>query len=387
MKNYISIPKIGNTSVVMVMSPTGSRFENPKYKGISHFLEHMCFKGTKKRTQKEIGLGIEKFGGDVNAFTDFEITAYWARIANKYRTNALNIITDMSSNPIIPSKEIIKEREVILQELKMYEDNPKDKVEDYMNEILYNKSSGFHVSTIGTRETLKRINRKELKEYHKKNYKDLTLIQVGDVEASEDYQFYNADIVLEATKQHKTNKYLIVSNEVNQANVIIANNVDIKGLRLDKFMAFKILSSIYNDMSGRLFTVIREKHNLVYRVHFRFFLFSCGGMEWGVTLGLEKSKINKAYDLIIKELTRPLTEKEIDYAVTKLIGTTAMILDNPLTIAQTTAYCLIQGMDYKEFIYNYKKHYKRIRPLVNDYQRAINFKNNILVGLVPKKEK
>jgi len=120
----IRIPKKGNVTHSLIMARTGARFENPKYKGISHFVEHMLFKGTKKRTPKEIALDIEKYGGDLNAFTDWEITAYWASMANKYKNQSLDVLKDMIKNPIFPNKEIKKERQVILQELKMYGDSP-----------------------------------------------------------------------------------------------------------------------------------------------------------------------------------------------------------------------------------------------------------------------
>lgn len=151
----IRIPKKGKTTVIMVIANIGSRFENTKYKGISHFVEHMCFKGTKDRTRKEIDLGIEKYGGILNAFTDTEITAYWAKIANEYQKEATNIIIDLASNPIFPEKEISKERKVILQELKMYEDSPEHYVDELFDKTLYKKSSGLYLPVIGTRQQQK----------------------------------------------------------------------------------------------------------------------------------------------------------------------------------------------------------------------------------------
>jgi len=383
----INIPKKSKTTVIMALTNIGSRFEHPKYKGISHFVEHMCFKGTKNRTQKEIDLGIEKYGGVINAFTDTEITAYWAKIANEYQEEATDIIMDLASNPIFPKKEVLKERKVILQELKMYEDNPEYYVDELLNKTLYKKSSGLYLPILGTKETLSNIGRKELKNYHKINYNNLVLIKVGNVQESEliVYNKRKSDISsADVNLDNLDKKFFVKRKDITQANVIIGNDINIPNNKLDNLFAFKLLKSVYSNMSGRLFTVIREKHNLVYRIHFYFKMYSCGGIKWEVDLGLEKGKINKAYDLIIKELSRPLTKKEIEYALLKEIGSMDMYLDNNLNTIKIIARSLIQDIDYKEVIYNYKKHLHRIAKSINDYQKAFNFKRNVLVGVIPE---
>ena len=117
--NEIRINKKGLATLVGVLIPIGSYYENALEKGISHFIEHMCFKGTTSRNRKEINNAIEGVGGDLNAYTGEEVTFYHATVANNHKDMAIDVIKDLALNPIFPIKEIEKEREVIIQELKM----------------------------------------------------------------------------------------------------------------------------------------------------------------------------------------------------------------------------------------------------------------------------
>lgn len=380
----ISIPKQSNSTVSLLMAKTGSRFENSKVKGISHFVEHCVFKGSKKYSQKQITTGIEKFGGILNAFTDYEITAYHVKIANNYKEQTLDILQDLVTNPVFPVKEITKERKVILEELKMYEDSPQWAVENEMNKILYPNGSGLHLPIIGTKETLKKINKKALEEYHKENYEKLTLIRIGDVKEKSIIAPFKESTTPEILPDKKKRKTLIKRQDITQANVVISNYVNLMGItRINRWTIFKVLNAIYNGMSGRLFQVIREQNNLVYRISFGASMFSCGGIQWVVSLGLEKNKINKAYDLIIKELTRPIEREEIRVALTKLNGLDALYYDNNLNVAETVIYSLVNGLDYKEVLYGNKKYYEEVARDINLYLKRINFADNIMVGIIP----
>lgn len=384
----IRIPKKGNITYNLVMVKTGARYEDSKYKGINHFIEHMCFKGTKKRNVKQIALDIEKYGGVLNAFTDWEITGYWSVIANKYKGKSLDVLKDMVKNPLFPNNEVKKERQVILQELKMYEDNPQDFVYDYLNTKLFNKHTGFYLPIVGTQNSLNKINRKELLKYHKKYYNEPIIIQVGDVVAKENYKpNIVPEYTFEVNSKNLNKSFFQTRKDITQANILISNYIKPTNSRLDNLIAICILKSLYNDMSGRLFTVIREKYNLVYHVNFSYNMYVDGGIQWYVELGLDTNKINKAYKLVIKELTRPISKKELDYTMTKIMGERERLLDMPSSLASITAYSIIRNIDYKQLIYHYKKHYKRIAKSINDYQRKFDFKKNILVGVNPERKK
>jgi predicted Zn-dependent peptidase len=383
--NQIFINKPGKSTIVLVIVPTGAFTEIDAYKGISHFVEHLCFKGNHKRNQKQISSAIDNIGGDLNAFTDWEITAYWAKVGNSYRDLAIEVITDLATKPLFPIKEIDKEREVIIQELKMYEDDPKDYCEEVFNKALYAKQSGFYLNIVGTKETLYDINRDVLIGYHKEKYNNPTLIVVGDIKnkgrVDKPYEIKYIPSELAVYKD----KTLVERENITQANILIGNSVNLSKVnKEDIYFAFNLLNAVYGDMSGRLFEVIREKHNLVYRVHFEHQYFSNGTIQWAVSAGLDKDKIDMARELSIKELMKPVSKKDLEMALIKSIGVKEMSLDSVTQLGYSTAYSLIRGIDYNEILFNYEKGLKRAIGIVNELIRQMKFDNNILVGIVPK---
>jgi len=384
--NKICVRKEGKATLVGILIPIGSYYEEPHIKGISHFIEHCCFKGTKNRTQKEINLAIEQYGGDINAFTDNEITFYWAKIANQYKDIAIDVITDIVTNPIFPSKEIDKEREVILQELKMYEDNPSHYIYQLANEHYYPKDNGFYLPIIGTEKTLQNINKKEILNYYKKYYNNPTLIIIGDVK---DELYMEEELSLDYPDYRIPTKFKrrIFENrkDISQSIMLIKADVNVSEFSgLEKEYLMDLLSEVYNDMSGRLFSKIREEYNLVYRIHFGITMNSNGIINWEVNLGLNKNKINKAYDLIIKELNRPITKKELEIAVTKTIGSQALRIESLNCIAETIAYGIRANLDWNEYLFNYEKNINKYKNNLNYFLKKMNFKENIMAGIIPK---
>ncbi|MFR3071507.1 MAG: M16 family metallopeptidase [Paeniclostridium sp.] len=132
----------------------GSRIESEKLSGVSHFIEHMLFKGTKNRTSKEIASTIDNLGGQINAFTSKECTCYYVKLLDEHINIGLDILSDMFLNPLFDKEDIEKERQVILEELKMYEDSPEDLVYDLLLENIY-KDHSLGMNILGDRNTLK----------------------------------------------------------------------------------------------------------------------------------------------------------------------------------------------------------------------------------------
>jgi predicted Zn-dependent peptidase len=366
------------------MVPVGAYYEDNRIKGISHFIEHMCFKGTDKRKRGEIEFEIEKYGGDINAFTDYELTCYWARIANKYKDVAVDVITDLATNPIFPAKEIDKERQVIFQELNRYQDSPASYVGDLANTIYYPKENGFHLSIIGTKETLNRIDRDEMLRFYKANYATPTLIIVGDVK---DSVHMDVDVSHEkcvAFSKPIRRKTLESRKDITQSSVLITGDVSPLQFSMnDTAFLTDLMEEVYNGMSGRLFAKIREEHNMVYGIHFNSYLYSDGTIHWEVSLGLDKNKINKAYKLIIEELSRPVTKKEMSIVVPKAIGSHYLTADSVCNIEETVAYSIRYGTSWQRYL-NYEQNVKKYLPTLNEFIGQMNFGENILVGIVPK---
>ena len=384
----IPVPVKSNATIIGLFANVGSRFEPNNIKGISHFIEHLCFKGTKKRTCKEIAQSIEQYGGDLNAWTDSEITCYWARMANDNVKIGLNVILDLVNNPIFPNKEISKERNVIIQELKMYLDDPKDSVWDLFNKSYFNESSGLYLPIIGTEKSLHYINRKKIINFYNKYYQNLTLVVIGNTKECKEVITYKEKqrIIPDEKLNNCINKAVFVKRkDVTQANIIIGNFVNkINNNAVEDIVSNALLAGIYNDMSGRLFTKIREKKNLCYRIRFIPNVYSDGLIMWTVAVGLEKGKIHTAREMIIKELTRPFKKDEIKLAVQKTIGEQEIHFDNLNHILETVVYSEIKGLDYREFLVNYKKNIIKYSKKINEFKDKINFKNNILVGVIPE---
>lgn len=382
--NKIFINSKGNATLVMVMIPTGSYYEDDKVKGISHFLEHFCFKGTSTRTRKDIDVAIEGVGGDINAFTDTEITCYWAKVANAHKKMAIDVITDLALNPIFPAKEIDKEREVIIQELKMYKDSPVASVGDLFNATMYPETCGFHTPIVGTEKTLYDIGRKELKEYHTKHYTNSTLIVIGDVKNSQ--KFDNQNFNLTENKIYVPKKDTkIVTRKLEQANVIIGNDVYLPQYsKLDKTLMLNVLSLLFNGMSGRLFGKIREENNLVYRISFNSTVWSGGTISWYVSLGLEKDKVNKARKLIEQELSKRVSKKELENTLIKAIGTQNLEYDDIITVAEAVAYSIRKNVDFMPICYDFETNIRRVSENINEFIKNMNFDKNLMVGIVPK---
>jgi len=386
--NKIFIPKEGNSTFTMIYAKTGSRCEPVDIKGISHFIEHLMFKGTRTRTAKQIAYDIEKYGAQLNAWTDYELTAYWIKSANKYKKNAEIILMDMLHNSFFPQKEIDKEREVILQEMKMYEDNPRSAVSEIHQKALFAESDGLYLPIIGTSQSLANIDRRTLLDYYRTKYKGLTFVQIGNVHdyRRDDTKSLESTLTLPAIKNIVGRNDIIVKRPgISQANVIIGNIIKpYNSNTLDTIVLTDLLEGIMNNMSGRLFSRLREENNLCYRVYFGMGIYSCGTPNWYVSIGLDAENINKAYDLILDELTREITRKEINYAVTKKIGEQAIQSESLHYISNIIAYLDLKNVDYMEYLSNYENLVKAQTDNLQEFVNTIDFKNNVVTQLIPE---
>jgi predicted Zn-dependent peptidase len=382
--NEIFINKKGFATFVGVLIPFGSYYEDSKVKGIAHFIEHMTFKATKYRTKKQINESIEGVGGDINAYTCEEQTFYHAIVANKYKDMAIDVIKDIALNPSFPAKEIDKEREVIIQELKMYEDNPSAIVGELYNKIYYPKESGFHLPVIGTKETLHKINRKVLNEYHKNNYQNPTLIVIGDVKSKTNKEAIITETTLNTIYKQKKDEYL-EKRKIEQAHMIIGHDVYLSQYsKIDTILLLNLVKLLLNGMSGRLFGKIREENNLVYGIHFNYTVWSGGMITWYVNLGLDKSKIYKARKLIEQEMTKNVLKKELKETIIKTIGTNALESEDINTISELIVDCTRKQIDYSPLYHDFEKNLRRVSGNLNEFIKALNFKENFMCGIVPK---
>jgi len=248
----------------------GAIHESLNEKGISHFIEHMLYKGTKKRSAKDIADELEKKGANLNGFTSEELTAYWCKIPSKHIGVALDVLSDMIKNSVFDEKEFEKERNVIFEEIKMYHDNPQAYVFKEITKMLYGGT--FQIDISGTFETMNSLSREDLVNKFKNMYKpeNLILCAVGDCDFEPLVDFAEKNFSKSKGKKiekpvfNNKNQTKIESREgLDQANLIFAHQVPLK----KESCVGEVLNCLMADgMSSRLFSEIREKRNLAYSV-------------------------------------------------------------------------------------------------------------------------
>ena len=339
--------------------------ESEEEKGISHFIEHMLYKGTPKRNSQAIATEIERNGGELNGFTDEAITAYWCRMPSKHLDVALDVLSDMVKNPLFDKKELEKEREVIFEEIKMYHDNPRMHVFYEIKRNLYSGAFGMNLG--GTFETMGSINRDKMVEKFKQVYKpnNMVLCVVGDANFEKLVEFAERNFSGEKGKipeqkfELRNESRIEKRKGIDQANLIFAYHSPLA--KDNKSHAAQVLTILMaGGMSSRLFQEIREKRNLAYAVKgdcdiARDYAYSL------IYVGTTKENVNKVKKIILDEfekVSKNLKEKELKEIKEQIIGNHLISMeDSQNQMANLLAY-EIDG-NAKEF-YNYVKNISEV---------------------------
>lgn len=318
----------------------GSRIESEKLSGISHFIEHMLFKGTKNRTSKEIASTIDNLGGQINAFTSKECTCYYVKLLDEHIDIGLDILSDMFLNPLFDKEDIEKERQVILEELKMYEDSPEDLVYDLLMEGVY-KTDALGGNIIGTKESLDNMNREIISDYFKKYYvASNSVISIsGNFKFEEivkliEEKFKNlnkGDVDIEITTPEFHPCFIAKNKETEQVNLAISLKAIPLEDREDAY-ALSIINNIFGgSISSRLFQNIRENKGLVYSIYSAPSLYRKSG-ELGVYASMSNENLKKVYNLVLEEIDNirenHLTEEEIRESKEQLKGSYILGLES-----------------------------------------------------------
>ena len=301
--------------------------ESEEDKGISHFIEHMLYKGTASRSARAIAIEIEKNGGELNGFTEEQITAYRCKMPSKHLNIALNVLSDMVKNPLFDGKELEKERKVIFEEIKMRHDTPNIYVMDQIQNYLYDKP--FAIPLIGTYETVSRIDRKKIVDRFNKIYtpNNMILCVVGDADFNQLVDFTEKNFGNEKGKvtqfpiKLRIKEKIETRKGVDQANLIFAYHVPL-ATNKQSYSAEVLNAVMALGMSSRLFAEIREKRNLAYAIlggsnatkDFAYNLIYAGTM---------KENVEKVKQIILEEfkkMIKELNEKELNQAKEQLIG-------------------------------------------------------------------
>lgn len=305
----------------------GSRYENGRNNGISHFLEHLLFKGTSSRSQKQITRAIEGVGGSLNGFTAEECTCYLAKVGSRHWRRALDVLMEMYLEPALKPVDIEKEKGVILQEINMYRDSPSHYVNELLGDVLWpDQPLGFMI--IGTPVSVASLGRSDFTAYMRRSYawKNTVLAVAGKIgreEAEREAAKYTGvnsrvkRIAMEkATTSYRTPRVRVESRETEQTHLAMGMRA-FGRLHPDRY-ALKLLSVILGEnMSSRLFQQIRERHGLAYAISTSVSLYKDAGAVL-LSAGMRNEKMKKAATLIVGELRRlkeqRVGERELDRA-------------------------------------------------------------------------
>lgn len=362
----------------------GFAYENEKKKGISHVMEHLTFKGTLTRSYKEIAREIEKKGGVMNAFTDEELTCFWNKIPSKYSGFGIDIASDLILNPKIEEVEFEKEKKVILEEIKMYHDNPQSYVFDKIKALLYKKP--FGISGIGTPESVFSIKRKELFDFFNKEYKTnkMILCAVGNtsLEELEEYgkKFPFSKGSTGKARINRINKRIIEKRKgVDQANYVMGIHACNSGDK--KRYSYELINTILAEgLSSRLFEEIREKRGLAYAIK--------GGLELGnnfghqlIYVGTTKDKIKACEQIILKEINKikSLELKDLNEAKEQLIGLRKVSSEESASVMTALIHEEIFGN--AEDFYKYEEEINKVK--LEETRKLGKIKNYSSIALIP----
>ncbi len=289
----------------------GGRYEASVYKGISHFLEHLLFKGSKKYSCRAIKESIEGVGGALNGFTSEEITCYLVKIPSRYLAKALDILSDMVANPSLKQSDIKKEKTVILEELKMYRDLPQSYVYELLDELLW-PHQAIGAPVIGTVESVRSITRNNLSNFQKTHYTpanivisaaglvdhDLLVKRVAAIFSERNPGGLNAFI---AAKEFQNKQQLKIFHKATEQTHMA---LGFHGLKRDHPLrhAQALLHIILGaNMSSRLFNEVREKRGLAYEIGTGLKRYHDTG-AFLVHAGIDNQKVIPCLELIFQEL-------------------------------------------------------------------------------------
>ncbi len=305
------IPSVRSVSVGVWIF-TGSRDEPARLAGISHLIEHMVFKGTSRLKTHHIARRMESVGGYLNAFTSKEYTCFFARALDEHLSRSIDTICDLVLRPSFPARELVKEKDVVLEEMKMYEDTPEDIIFDHFEAIAYD-GHALARPVIGTAKSVRSISRTDLREFIDRNYgpNRIVVAVAGNVNHGRvvdlvEKAFTGSRRRPRPIRRAKVKPYVatekVVERPISQAHLVLGTRS--LGARERGRPAMVVLNTILGGgMSSRLNQNIREKYGYCYQIY-SFLNFHSDAGDFGVYMGTDSSKVDRSRKLILREVDR-----------------------------------------------------------------------------------
>ncbi len=338
----VTVPMKDNPTVtVLVLVGTGSDYESKRVNGISHFLEHMCFKGTEKRpSPQSISHELDALGAQYNAFTDHQMTGYYAKADSKHFKTIFDVVSDIYLNSTFPTSEIEKEKGVIVEEINMYEDMPQRHVQDMFQEALYgDQPAGWNIA--GTKEMVRAMTRDDFIAYKNAHYvaSGTVIVVAGSVTKSE----VEREVAKHFSGIPKTKKGTKVKTKDSQTKpkILLKHKTTdqthfVLGVRTFNIFnknnpTLSVLAGILGaGMSSRLFIKLREEMGVAYYVR----AYNEASLDYGafqISAGVNNARTKEVITEILGECTRLtkelVSERELSKVKSFLIGNTKLSLE------------------------------------------------------------
>lgn len=335
------IPSVRSVSIG-VWANVGSRDENESMNGISHFLEHMVFKGTTTRSVREIAQSLESLGGYLNAFTTKEHTCFYARVLDEHVREAVDVLSDMVQHATFRKEELEKEKLVVIEELKNAEDDPQDIIHDYFERALFPEHS-LGSPIIGTEANLRRFRREDLRAHISSHYhpESIVIAAAGNIDHKElvgltEKYFTHLPPPNGAYRRkpgpvrNRTPLQKEYPRPISQAHVSLGT-VGYSIKHADRYPLLVLNALLGEGMSSRLYQTIREKHGLAYTIYSYVAMLSDTGI-FGAYIGTDKAHIQDSIGLIHEELAklrhRAVSKAELARTRSQIKGTMMLGLEN-----------------------------------------------------------
>lgn len=349
----VTVPMEDNPAVtVLVMVETGSKYESKSTSGLSHFLEHMVFKGTNKRpTAMDITKELDSLGAQYNAFTGQEYTGYYAKVSKEKFDNALDVVSDIYLHPLLNEKEIEKEKGVITEEIRMYQDLPHRHIHDVFMSLVYgDQPAGWNIA--GTEDTVKSFKREDFKKYLEEHYvaEATTVVVSGAINEDEvikkiEEKFSNISTLnnlpkLSVNEAQTKPQIALKFKETDQAHIVLGvRSFDVNS---DEETIMSVLSTLLGGgMSSRLFQKLREEMGVGYYVRANQDSYTDHGMLT-ISTGVDTKRVDEVISTLISEckkiLTDDITEEELNRVKDYMSGSFILGLETSDSRAE---YCAI----------------------------------------------
>ncbi|MBW2989270.1 insulinase family protein [Candidatus Woesearchaeota archaeon] len=387
LKNKLTVileKKPTDTVTVQATVKVGSNDENKKTSGISHFIEHMLFEGTKKRPDSRIiSNEIESIGGELNAYTSNERTCFYVKVPSEHQDKALDIISDIMQNPLFEKKKIEKERKIILKEIKMHKDEPRFHQWILFTKALFRKHPAG-LPTYGSVKAVKGVKRDILLKYYNKYYapNNMVLSITGEFDSnvlSDVKKKFSSFRAKKAPVRIRPAEPKKIRAEVKKEKRKILSSYMVLGYQTaprthpDSYTLDVIKAVLGRGQSGKMFDEIRNKRGLAYEVGVHHDPSSDYGF-FVVYLNTDKKNISKVTRLILREFGRlkSLTEKEIDEAKGFLIGQHILEKENTQELADELGYW--ESIKDAGLLESYIREIKKVRKkdIVNAAKRYLD---------------